>query len=109
MPRRLRDLQPVQMEQKAVLHPMKHVKIALLERQVHPVPQHAKLATKERLIVKVVIHVIIVYKKPFKIKTQIHVCHAKIVLQDGNNLSTAHQPASVSIGKQWKVAKTPNT
>ena len=54
MPLLYPDLQHVQLEQKAVRHPMNRVKIALLEHPAHPVPQHAKPATKASLMTKVV-------------------------------------------------------
>ena len=102
-------LQRVQLEQRAVRHPMNHAKIALVEHPAHPVPQHAKPATKENSMTKVVVLVKIVSKKRFKIKTQNQVRRALLVPQDGNNQTKVPPPASVSIGKPWQIAKTPNT
>ena len=53
-------LQHVQLEQKAVQHPMNRVKNALLEHPAHPVPQHAKPATGESSTTTTVVVVVIV-------------------------------------------------
>ena len=85
---------------------MDRVKIVALEHPAHPVPQHAKPATKESLMPKVVVLVKIVSKKRFKIKVAVH--RALLVLPGGNNQTTVPPLASVLIGKQPTVVKTPN-
>ena len=53
-------LQRVQLEQRAVRHPMNRAKIALLEHPAHPVPPHAKPATKASLTITTAVLVAIV-------------------------------------------------
>ena len=76
------DLRHVQREQKAVQHPMNHVKIALLEHPAHPVPPHAKLATKASLVTKMAPFAKSAQQVPFKIKTPCQVPFARRAQQD---------------------------
>ena len=99
-------LKHVQQEQSAASPPIKRVKIVPLEHPAHPVPPHAKPATKESLTTTTVVVAVIVWKKHFKIKVPVH--HALLVPPDGNNPTKVPPLASVSIGKPWQVAKTPN-
>tara|TARA_B110000091_G_scaffold103256_1_gene112229 strand:+ start:203 stop:472 length:270 start_codon:yes stop_codon:yes gene_type:complete len=78
MPLLYLDLQHVQLEQKAVQHPMNRVKIARLANPVPKEPLNAKRVAKECSVTKMAPPAKSAKWVPFKIKTHYQVYIAKL-------------------------------